>query len=188
MTLGPPQRFCRILISRLICAHHLFSDQVSSSMQDRTVDAELAHLLLLYWLQDLYDALLVVNGVYALKDLAVFSSAHFAHHFIVVLVPMSNQTSSYCKVSVVKNRICVGTTGGPGNLPPLNREGFIVPVVLWPSYIYISVDAGTAHHSALISDCFAVFNSGHKPLSNYFSLHTSDLGPCLNPLKVSAQR
>jgi hypothetical protein len=63
----------------------------------------------------------------------------------------------------------------PTDLPPLNRKGFIVPVVLWPGDINISVDAGTAHHSALISNCLAVFYSGHKPLPNYvFSLHTSD--------------
>lgn len=90
MTLGPPQRFCKILISLLICAHQVFTAQSSSSMQDKTLDAELAHLLLFYWLQDFYDALLVVDCVDALKDLAVLSSAHFAHHFIVVLVPTSS--------------------------------------------------------------------------------------------------
>lgn len=47
-----------------------------------------AHLLLLDRLQDLDDALLLVLQINALKDFAVFASAHFPQHLVVVLVPV----------------------------------------------------------------------------------------------------
>lgn len=89
----------------------------SLSMQDKTLDAEMAHLLLLYWLQDLYDAFLVVDCVYALKDLTVLSSTHFAHHFIVVLVPASDQTSSYFEFDANNTEFVNELQMAPGNTP-----------------------------------------------------------------------
>ena len=79
MTLGPPHRFCKILISRLICA------KVAAASVTQLPAAELLHrrctcvpevrvcapanLLLLHWFEDLDYAFLIVWDVDALEDL-----------------------------------------------------------------------------------------------------------------------
>jgi len=38
------------------------------------------------------------------------------------------------------------------SLPPLNRQIFVVPIVLGPVHVYVCVHAGGAHHAVFISD------------------------------------
>ena len=38
------------------------------------------------------------------------------------------------------------------SLPPLNRQIFIIPIVLGPVHVHVRIHAGGAHHAVFISD------------------------------------
>ena len=85
MMLVPPQMFCKILISRLIC----ISGTVSCAAclgKDKQVH-ETLYLFLFDRLENLDDALLVVHNVNTFKHFAVLASANLSDNFIVVLIP-----------------------------------------------------------------------------------------------------
>ena len=80
-------------------------------------DLDLAlDLLLLHGLEDLDHALLVVARVHALKHLGVLAPTHLAHHLVVVL------------------------------LPPVDRQGLVVPVLPRAIHVDVGVHPRLGHH------------------------------------------
>ncbi len=115
--LGPPHKFCKILISRLIFQHqegtqaHTQRNKISifskadqhKSLQHRCpnsifkkIAALLAytimkqfgkHLFLLDRLKNLDDTALIVECVDTFKHFTVLATSHLPYHLIVILVP-----------------------------------------------------------------------------------------------------
>jgi hypothetical protein len=78
---------------------------------------KLTYLLLLDWLQDLYDALLVVDDMDTLKYFAILASPHFPDNFIVFLTPVHNHSVN----------ITLGETEGTFEPPCLISKGLCQP-------------------------------------------------------------
>lgn len=81
--LGPPQRFCKILISL----------KGVSAQNKRCIINSPLDLLFLHWLQNLDNTFLLVANIHTLEYFAVLPTADLADHLVVVLVsaPMMNR-------------------------------------------------------------------------------------------------
>ncbi len=83
--LVPPQIFCKILISRLICISGTVS--LAACLGNHKHGHETLYLFLFNRLENLDDALLVVHNVNTFKHFAVLAPANLSDNFIVVLIP-----------------------------------------------------------------------------------------------------
>ena len=151
MTLGPPHRFCKILISRLICGHNSQSPLPArrASGREESSALVLTDLLLFDGLEDFDDAFLIIDDVDALKDLAVFASPHFPDHLVIVLIPAQRHAVSALLVSSGDASRATGRNSI--SLPPLYRERLVVPVVLSIVDVDVGVNSRSAHHGVFLS-------------------------------------
>lgn len=109
------------------------------------------HLFLLHRLKDLDDTFLVVSGVDPLENLAVLAPPHLAHHFIVVLAPVRAAARASCSLNEQRERRPQSHMRWakrrwprlqPQCAPPVDRQVFIVPVLLWVVHVGVCMGAG----------------------------------------------
>ena len=91
MTFGPPRRFCRILISRLIFFFF-------TGWKRRAKGQQSSRRRRLPYFENFNDDFLMVGRIHSFEDFAVLSSTEFTHDLIIILIARNEnvrRTSSY---------------------------------------------------------------------------------------------